>query len=541
MKHFILLFAFFIGITNLELKAIDKKAKGFVYNDINLNQVKDKNEKGIEGVLVSNGVDIVKTNKHGEYEISISSGDVIFVVKPNGWKFPLNDNNLPQFYYLYKPNGSPSNYNYKGILPTGELPDEINFALCQSDDEEQFKVLLLGDTQPYSIEQVDFFAEDIAVELIGRTDINFGMTMGDIVGDDLNLFYPLNQAIAQIGIPWYNVMGNHDVNYMAPDDIQADDTFNRVYGPSTYAFVYGKVHFIVLDDILHHPEVGSTKYDGGLRADQLEFVSNYLKNVSQDDLIVLNMHIPFAQNDSSFRPDDQSKLFELLKDFPKTLSISGHSHLMNNYFFESSSSDWKQETPHHHFNVGAACGSWWSGLRNEKDVPHSMMRDGTPNGYAIITFNATDYTIDWKVAGSPHDHKMNIYVPRGVKANSKDTTLLTVNFFNGSEQSEIEYRIKGQTDWIKMNKTETYDPYYEKIAQRWVNFKKIKLDEAWLSDSTLTIHDFPGAPLIGPVKSTHIWQANIGNCIQSGRYVIEVKVRDRYGRTFKQYHTMRVD
>ena len=53
-----------------------------------------------------------------------------------------------------------------------------------------------------------------------------------------------NQAIAMIGIPWYNVIGNHDTNYDARDDAGSDETFERVYGPSTYAFEYARAHFV---------------------------------------------------------------------------------------------------------------------------------------------------------------------------------------------------------------------------------------------------------------------------------------------------------
>ena len=47
------------------------------------------------------------------------------------------------------------------------------------------------------------------------------------------------------------VIGNHDLNTHAETDRHSDETFERVYGPPTYAFSYGKVHFIVLDDVVH--------------------------------------------------------------------------------------------------------------------------------------------------------------------------------------------------------------------------------------------------------------------------------------------------
>lgn len=179
-------------------------------------------------------------------------------------------------------------------------------------------------------------------------------------------------------------------------------------------------------------------------------------------------------------------------------------------------------------------------MRTETDVPHTMMRDGTPNGYSFILFNGSEYIIDWKVAGSPKEHQMNIHVPRGIIAKSSDTTRLTVNFFNGSEQSALEYRVKGLSDWVKMEKVDKYDPYFLKLTQRWANLDKINVGELWQADESLEDQPFPGTPLPRPRKSTHLWEANIGTDWPIGRHIIEVKARDRYGRTFTAYQTMRV-
>lgn len=514
-------------------------AKGFVFHDSNGNRLKEPTEKGIPEVAVSNGVDIVLTDESGAYEIPVSDDAVIFVIKPSNWTPPLNEDNLPQFYYLHKPNGSPANFNYKGVGATGALPEAINFPLYEEISAQNYKMVVFGDPQPYNIEMVDFLADDIISELIGKHQLKFGMTMGDIVGDDLNLFSPINQAVAKLGIPWYNVLGNHDINYMAPTDELSDETFESVYGPATYAFVYGDAHFIVVDNVIHESIVGSRSYVGGLRQDQLEFVDNYLQIVPKNHLVVMAMHIPLAEHGESFRQSDQKKLFDLLKDFPNTLSISAHSHVHNHMFFHQDSSDWQQAMPHHHFNVGTTSGSWWNGMRNEVDIPHTMMRDGTPNGYSFITFNGTDYVIDWKVAGSPEDHRMNIHLPREIIAQSTDTVLLTVNFFNGSEQSDLEYRIEGISGWTEMEKVDKYDPFYLKIHQRWQRFKQINLMEQWEETIDPAVSP-PGTPMPTPRKSTHLWEANIGSNFPTGRHTIEVRAKDRYGRVFTRYSTFRV-
>lgn len=525
------------------IEAVDGKnqASGYVFHDENRNNTRDNKERGIPGVAISNGVDIVITGDDGYYGLPVSDKGSVFVIKPSGWITPLNDDNLPLFFYLHRPEGSPDDYSYKGVEPTGDLPDEINFPLYEKETGDKFKILVFGDTQPWDIEEIDYLAEDIIHELIGINDISFGITMGDIVFDQLELFTPLNQAVAQTGVPWYNVMGNHDINYSAPEDILSGETYNNIYGPPNYAFVCGKVHFIIMDDIIHEDKAGSHRYVGGLRPDQFTFLKNYLKTVPKNDLIVLNMHIPLAKQGNSFRQDDQAKLFDLLKGFPNTLSISAHTHMQENLFFHKDSSAWQREKPHHHFNIGTTSGSWWRGMKGETGIPHTLMRDGTPNGYAIITFDDIDYTIDWKVAGSPAKHRMNIHLPRGITAGSEENPLLTVNFFNGSEYSELLYRIKGLTDWKEMERNRKPDPYYLLLDQRWNSFNELGFIDQWDNSPSLSGQPFPGRDLPAPQPSSHLWTSAIGTDWPAGRHTIEVRVKDMYGRVFTSYHTMRVE
>jgi hypothetical protein len=518
----------------------EKQVSGYVFHDANSNHKRDNKEPGIAGVAVSNGREVVVTDEDGYYALPVSEDAPIFVIKPKNWMTPVNEQNLPQFSYIHKPGGSPDHYRYRGVEPTGDLPGEINFPLYKTQEGNEFKMLVFGDPQPYSLQDVDFLAEDIVRELTGRTDLAFGMTMGDIVGDSLNYFPAINQTVKHVGIPWYNVIGNHDHNYQAPNDKLADETFERVYGPATYAFEYGPAHFIVLDDIIHESKVGSHSYVGGFRNDQLTFVENYLKTVGKDQLVVLTMHIPFAKKGNSFRQEDQEKLFALLKDYPNTLSISAHTHVQNNWFFDSDSTNWHGDKPHHHFNVGTTSGSWWNGLKGENNIPHTMMSDGTPNGYAFITITGNDYAIDWKVAGSSPDHRMNIHVPRPVLADSDKNPLLTVNFFNGSKQSQVEYKVQEITDWKKMTRVEKVDPYYGRIHQRWNYLKELGTLDKMRSPEAPREFAVSDWDMPGPIPSSHLWEAELPTNLPAGSHTVEVRVKDRYGRTFTDYQILRV-
>ena len=543
-EFFILILISLLSSDNSSIKnsvySYQKFAKGCVYHDVNENKVMDEGEVGIANIYVSNGVDIVKTDKGGKYKIPISDDAIIFVIKPRDWMTPVDKLNLPRFYYIHKPGGSPDNFVYRGVEATGALPENINFPLYAEKGKSKFKMIVFGDPQPYSLEEVDFFSENIVSELVGLKGIEFGMTMGDIVGDNLDLLKPMNQAVAKIGVPWYNVLGNHDVNFQADRDELSDETFERVYGPPNYAFVYGDVHFIVVDNVIMNAPVGDRGYVGGLRPDQIEFVKNYLKLISKDDLIVLTMHIPLVQHER-FRESDQKKLFTLLSEFPHTLSISAHSHTQNNTFFHEESSHWQGEVPHHHFNVGTTSGNWWNGVRDENDIPLTMMRDGTPNGYSYITFNGTNYIIDWKVSGKSENYRMNIHTPRGVSEKESASTNITVNFFNGSEQSELSFRVLGETGWNQMEKVSDQDPYYSLIYERFGDFNSIKLKDQWENDPDLRDKPYPLIKrMYEASNSTHMWQSEIGKNLTEGIHVIEVKAKDRYDREFKDYHTLRI-
>src|SRR5690606_41721965 len=64
-------------------------ARGYVYEDTNENNKKERREKGIPGVSVSNGVDVVQTDSKGYYELPVGNDNILFVIKPSGYKVPL--------------------------------------------------------------------------------------------------------------------------------------------------------------------------------------------------------------------------------------------------------------------------------------------------------------------------------------------------------------------------------------------------------------------------------------------------------------------
>ncbi|MFT2009989.1 calcineurin-like phosphoesterase family protein [Pontibacter sp. 13R65] len=496
---------------------------GYVFEDTNGNGKKERHEKGVFKAAVTNGREVTLTDEKGRYELSVGGDNIITLIKPKGYKVKLNKQNLPQFYYIHKPEGSPIQ-KYKGVSPTGKLPKSVDFAVVPSEEKEDFTALIFGDPQPYTKEEVDFFARGIVSEVEGIREVSFGLSLGDLVGNDLNLFDPYIQVVQKVGIPWYNLLGNHDLNFDAKADSLSDETYEAHFGPANYAFNYGKVHFIVLDDVLYPDPRGGKGYWGGFRKDQLEFVENDLKYVPKDHLVVLAFHIPLSEPDGdNFRDEDRQRLFDLLKEFPNTLSLSAHTHLQKQDFF-TKADGWGQEKPHHHYNVGTTSGDWYKGRLDEAGIPVSTMRDGTPKGYAFINFTGNNYMIDYKVAGRPKEYQIEVFAPKVVEQGKNTSAGIFANFFMGSKQDIMMYRIDNG-EWKEMQYQKDYDPVFMHSLQEWDYTEEL----------------IPGRRPTNAAHSTHLWRGTIPTNLQPGEHSIEVKVTDMFGRTFTQKGSYRIE
>lgn len=489
-------------------------ATGFVFHDINENGVKDDNEPGIGGVLVSNQQEVVKTAKDGSWELPATDDCIFFVNKPSGWMTPVDEKMLPRFYYIHKPNGSPES-KHAGVAPTGDLPKSIDFPLYKQEEAEKFQAVFFADTQSRNQQEIDYMAHDVVEELMG-TKARFGVTLGDILFDDLALYDNHNALVALIGAPWHNVIGNHDLNFDAPNDKLSDETFERVFGPAYYAYSYGPVNFVILDNVNWRGTGNS--YDGNLGEEQLTFLKNLIPQLPEDQLLVLLMHIPLGGT------QDREALFRLIEDRPYSMSFSGHTHWHAHQFL-GEESGWKGEKPHHHVVNVTVSGSWWGGEPDETGVPHSMMRDGAPNGYTLVTFDGEKAIVDFKAARRPADYQIRVHAPEVVNSQSAEETTIFANVFNGSEKSTTRFRIGETGDWIEMQKSVEPDPYY------------LALKEVEAADPK----KLRGRPLGGTVNSAHLWKATLPSGLKAGVYRIFVQSDDQYGRVFHANRVIRVE
>ncbi len=483
-------------------------AVGVVFEDKNKNGTQDSGENGIKGVTVSNQEQFAVTDSKGKWSLPVDDDTIFFVIKPRGWMTPLDENQLPKFYYIHKPNGSPD-LKFGGVKPTGPLPQSIDFPLYRSKEPDQFKALFFGDTQSRNLRELRFLVDDLITKM-DPEGAKFGITLGDILFDDLSIFQEHNQAIAMLGIPWYNVLGNHDINYDAKTDEHSDETFERYYGPNYYSFEYGKCHFVVLDNVnWNHPSTQADnkgRYNASLGKKQLDWFKNDLDRVPNDKLVIVTMHIPLDEL------AEKKEVLAQLSKRPYSLSVAAHTHYQEHRYFGTADGFTRPE-PHHHLVNVTTCGSWWNGEPDVYGIPNGIMRDGAPRGYSVFAFDGNQYSIEFRAANRPRTYQMNIYLPDVVPAADVETTDVYANVFGGTAASKVEFRL-AEGPWMPMEKVKEKDPAFMKIVER-----NGKIEPPYL-------------PMPSAIESPHLWKAKLPATRAKGYLPLHVRTVDQFGQTY---------
>jgi 3',5'-cyclic AMP phosphodiesterase CpdA len=491
-----------------------KTAKGFVFEDKNRNGVFDKDEQGIEKVLVSNQKEVVLTDKKGRYSIPVDEESTIFITKPANYDVPLDKCNIPQFYYVYRPEGSP-NLQYEGLKPTGKLPDQINFPLYKTTKKDTFKLLVFADVQVANDNDVIYFRKDVISHVLKQKS-DVAISLGDLVHDDLSLLPAYNESMSRLGIPYYSVQGNHDVNYDA-DEKHSSETFRKYYGPNYYSFDYGNVHFICLENIERFCKKGEREkwwdcYRGEVNETQLTWLTNDLKHVPDDKLIVLCQHIPFQRNpDNNERSmiANMNEVFNILEERKNVLVLAGHDHTLNHHYF-TEKDNWHGENDLHQIICASVSGSWWSGPKNESGVPVATQIDGVPNGYFILEFNNSSYVHHYYQAGNDVS-QLRIEKPASVINQTENE--IVVNIFNSNRYTKAKAVIDN-TDEINLENKVMYDPYFT------VLFNENK--DTFISWAH-------------PVESTQIWVGELPSSIAKGIHTLKIEVLNEYDQSITEY------
>jgi hypothetical protein len=514
------------------------RVTGIVFEDNDGSGKPGPGNFGLANMLVSNGRDVAVTDAQGRYTLPLPDTATIFVIKPAGFMPPVDPvTGSPRFYYLHYPEGSPASLNlaFEGIAPTGPLPASVDFALRRQVEPDAFEVVMFTDPQPETDVEIDFIREDV-IEALAGSKAAFGLTAGDLMFDDLSLYDRYNRIIGTIGLPWWNIGGNHDLNYEAPDRYLSRETYKRVFGPNYYAFFHAKTLFLMLDDVDYlgtdpRKPHGQGIYEGRIDPTQLAFIEAVLSHTPADTLVVMVMHIPITTYLDPDHPYDvlanRDKLFALFEESKFTVSFAGHTHTTEHHYF-GADRGWLGSTPHHHHVMTAVSGSWWSGPYDHRGVACADSRDGSPNGFHILSVDGNTYKTRFVPAKEPNGRQVRLSIESRFHAEQPEikyqfrpgqlttppigrATLhaakLIANVFDGGPKTKVTMRI-GERQPIEMTRKAMPDPFVEDVFAR---------------------NDATRKPWVHAEPSSHMWIAGLPTDLSVGAHRVVVEATTEYG------------
>ena len=364
--------------------------------------------KGIPGVVVSDGYSVVKTDANGVYQFEASRyASTMFISIPAAYQVPLDANKKPAFYSAISRNKV--NRNDFSLTPL-------------TVSEENFTLIAIGDPQVSNANEINRFKTETMTDINMTLSINqaegkyknaYAVTLGDIVNDTPNLWETMKPTMENVQLsngtylPVFQCIGNHDHNAGASDDRSATANFNKHFGPTDYSFNRGKVHIVVMDNIVCTTTNGKTwTYDAGFSKSQYNWLKADLDAVENkaDKMLILCCHIPFrggANSDGASMNKDKyyAETLTLMREWNEAHIMIGHTHYPQNYRHLPYRT--KNDIPVYEHVHGGACGGWWSS---------NMNVDGAPNGYSLYEIEG-NHMKNWlaKSTGFDKSFQMRVY------------------------------------------------------------------------------------------------------------------------------------
>lgn len=438
------------------------------------------------GVAVTDGYDMVTTDVSGKYALTAHpQAEFIYISVPAGYTIPHN-NGIAQFYVPIITDRPVMTADFQ--LEQLQQPDDKHVFIVWSDPQVQ----TTGQAEEVSTVSIPDLRATVATYPAGT--LFHAMGCGDLAWDRLQFFDAYKKHAASSGIPFFQLIGNHDLDLDARSDEESSKTFLKQFGPSYYSFNRGKIHYVAIDNVFY---LGTgRRFIGYITENQLQWLEKDLALVPAGTSVILCLHIPCnngVQRRNKLKEEDfthvvanREKLYKLLTPYHVHI-MSGHTHF-SEHVIEANIEE------HIH---GAVCGAWWTG---------PICWDGTPKGYGLYEIDGKDIRWYYKSIGHKRDHQMRLYAPGMLPAHPDH---FVANIWNWDPKWKVEWLengvVKGnmqQITGLDPLSVELYEGENKPAGQSWI-------------DPILTDHLFIAKPSSSPAR-------------------IEVRATDRFGNIYSE-------
>ena len=254
--------------------------RGTVFLDLNRNERKDPDERGIPRVVVSNQDAVVQTDSSGAFRIPANGTGVVFVSVPDGYRA------VGRFWRSARDSAA-----------------AMDFALERSPSPRAFSFVHASDTHvaPASVERTRRLRA-----IVDSLKPDFLIVTGDLVRDALRVsateatgYYELfRDERARFATPMWTVPGNHEIfgierrlSHVDPSHpLFGREMYRHYFGPDYYSFTRGGIHFVGLNTV----DVDGEAYYGHVDSLQLAWLARDLALIPPSMPVVTFNHIPFV-------------------------------------------------------------------------------------------------------------------------------------------------------------------------------------------------------------------------------------------------------
>ncbi|MBR6001288.1 MAG: calcineurin-like phosphoesterase C-terminal domain-containing protein [Bacteroidales bacterium] len=352
-------------------------------------RVVDNSGNGIEGVVVSDGLQCVRTMFDGSFYMTSDIPNVKFIQisTPSGY-LPAVEGGKPRFYKLLS-----------GITPSDGIYNCGDFVLTPVANPNTYTLFITADPQPRatslgldniayrSTRCCEALYRDLQETAAPITDRQvYGICLGDLVHEDMDLMGTYATALGTLGYPTYNIMGNHDYDMSKTSDDEGAWRFEELFGPRNYSFNIGGIHFVVLDNVIMkdggNGKIGA--YDHGLTDEIWTWLQADMTFIPTSTTVMVFAHSPLFKCDNGSERTNTSKhgghnssegyaygYGTLFDSYDEVHAWGGHSHTTFNYIYPSSHRN-KNIQVH---TLARSTGELWT---------NEYLSNGTPRGFTIV-------------------------------------------------------------------------------------------------------------------------------------------------------------
>lgn len=330
----------------------------------------------IEGVTVSDGVNVTKTDRSGRYYLQgpASSTDFILMSTPGGYETESSG--------IIPLNFARADKNAAGV-------QRFDFEL-KAVDQSSYNLLVFSDmhlenrnpsteSASTSTRGLDFdqfkecmeFSNSYATDLPGPV---YGINLGDATNS--YRWYSSGASFEQYleamttSFPVYNIIGNHDHDHKTSTDYEAGARYRKWLGPTYYSFNIGTQHYIAVDNMICDDGDNSSNYTIELDSMQLSWMEKDIEAApdSTTDFVLL-CHVPIASLQQSGgvwvarpRMSNMDAALDLFGQRKVTV-LSGHTHQMSSCRIRDNVMQYCHN---------AICGTWYYTLLCSDGSPASV-------------------------------------------------------------------------------------------------------------------------------------------------------------------------